>query len=430
MRSELPRINKNGSKDASQEVNKAEQPKVIDIEKTVLYNKKNRAIELFCHTLLTKSEETFSSQLCCLHKWLELVQLVLYQLMIPALPFLPQLLLPVVIAAELGFFVTLAYSYFLIYRFIHWLQIVAKGVRFLILGGFLSCCLLLSLESRNQKKPVSENLQDWAITFICLGIITEYISFVVGLVVVVRGKIVGYCRGEKTGIFIFYKIKGEKSERLKNGGLTVRGRRRGQIRFQRNQRLLEGRGEGGKGRNYDHLSGGPVFGNKNFYSSKNGSRVKPGLNKRTKKKISLSEFLGQQALVSKSRNDTANAILGKSDGNKSKAERIRRTGKTERMSEGKSSPGSLESGGDLKLGVKSDEKLVLSEGEEEKEMPEDTDRSRHPQMSRKRDRRRRKFNRGLGRKLGRKLKESRRKRKNLGSRERTSEKVEGQNKYY
>ena len=164
---------------------KIEKMKIIDIPKTIEYNKTNQAINLFFVSVLIRSELAYSSKICSLNNWFSFIHMGLYQFLIPALPLLPRFVLTFLIIIELGCLLLTILPYLMVTRFLGWFQLFSKVVRFLFLEGFLICCIILCWESRNELKPLSESVQDLAILLVVMGLVAEYMLFMTQLLLII-----------------------------------------------------------------------------------------------------------------------------------------------------------------------------------------------------------------------------------------------------
>ena len=205
---------------ASTKIEKIDEKKVVDVPKTLLRNRRNETLDLFLSSILKNEKVVFHSKICCLSNWFTLVHLAAYHLLIPALPLLPQLLLPVLIIMEIGFFLVSLIPYLAITRFVGWFYFTAKVLRFILLEEFLICCLILCLESKNRRKPLNTKIQELAVLAIIFGLAIDYIVFIVNMIMVIMQAVKGVLNKKKKKIgYIIFK---EKKNEL--GGFSTKDR--------------------------------------------------------------------------------------------------------------------------------------------------------------------------------------------------------------
>ena len=150
--------------------------------------------------------------------YLSMIHLCLYQVLIPALPLLPGMLLGILTIIEVVFFLIVAIPYTCTSRYVVGHKLLAKVFRLIFMGSFYLICLMINLSGDGDKKPVNESIQKAAISSLLLGLIAEYIMFVIGMVLVICQGCSGMCSGKKkkkVEPIIFYKAKisGEEEEK-------------------------------------------------------------------------------------------------------------------------------------------------------------------------------------------------------------------------
>ena len=198
---------------------------MVDVPKTLHKNRRNEAIDLFLSSILRKEKAVFESKICCLSNWLPLVQLGAYHLLIPALPLLPHILLPLLLAMEIGFLMVSVIPYFTIVHHIGWFHLTAKVLRFVFIEIFLGCCLFLCFDSKNRRRALNPKIQEMAILAIIMGLAAEYVVFFVNMVMVITKSIKKLLSKEKKEGYIVYK-KEEEDRGLGGVRSSGKGRKR------------------------------------------------------------------------------------------------------------------------------------------------------------------------------------------------------------
>ena len=147
-----------------------------------------------------------------LHSWFGMVTLATYQVLVPSLPLLPQLLIPLMMIIELANITLIYFLYFGSHRFINCFTLTAKTSRFVFIEGFLIFSLILCIESNNKRKPLNEHIQTYAVLFNGLGLLSEYIAFAIKITLIIYKKIKNFCDGVKAEPYIYYREEGIGSE--------------------------------------------------------------------------------------------------------------------------------------------------------------------------------------------------------------------------
>ena len=106
-----------------------------------------------------------------LYNLTEPIHQAILQVAIVSLPWSPSVLLVILLLIEILFPLMTLLPALLWFRYLSWMEVARKSIRFISLGGFLVASLIISSESNSQKKPVSEVLQKVAIWLLVFGII-------------------------------------------------------------------------------------------------------------------------------------------------------------------------------------------------------------------------------------------------------------------
>ena len=166
----------------------------------------DRNIELFCSILLTQNPKSYSLTICRLFNVMNLLKPTIYQILIVSLPVLPILQLPLLIAIELLFFMGKILPFIFGYHFIGKARLTAEILRFVFLEGFLVCCFVLCIQSGNEEVPLSDSLQRLTILLISLGMVFEYISFIITTIYLLSNKITKWVKGSEAEYkYVYYK---------------------------------------------------------------------------------------------------------------------------------------------------------------------------------------------------------------------------------
>ena len=120
----------------------------VDFEATISLNSRNKQIEKYATNLLKNSPRSYQLAVSRLYNVFNTLQMVCYQICLPALPYSPTILILILIAVELSSTLAMIIPFIFHFRFISWLEFASKITRFICMETFLTVCLLISLRSR------------------------------------------------------------------------------------------------------------------------------------------------------------------------------------------------------------------------------------------------------------------------------------------
>ena len=189
----------------------------IRYNKTIERNRTDETIEQFCVYILKDSEILLKwNKIFLINNWLIMFQMVLYHVLVVALPLLPRLLLPSLIALELVFYLFTIIPFLCVAKFISWFRLFVRTLRFIFFEGFLICCLYLCIQSNNVIKPLDYDIQIYAIILISLGIALEYMALFVHLILRVKYAIYEFLLNERNpedAIVIYTDLQRREKEK-------------------------------------------------------------------------------------------------------------------------------------------------------------------------------------------------------------------------
>ena len=196
--------------------------KVIDHERTLLHHQRDPSMEAFCikgvnlpsfktsnlseiHPKNTeKVEKTQNDKILENEKKVLRVALLsnltgiihqgILQIAVASLPLSPSVLLVTLLCLEVLPIAISVVPSLTRFRFLARVDIADKTVRFLTLGGFFAVCLVISLNSESETKPVDIDLQKAGIWVLALGIFGSYFT----LLAKILFKVVNLARTLKT----------------------------------------------------------------------------------------------------------------------------------------------------------------------------------------------------------------------------------------
>ena len=158
----------------------------IDHRRTIRFHERDQTIEDFSRSYLKPSPESFTSPFFRVNNFFNILQLSAIQVLIISFPNSPFTLLMILILAELCF-ILLTLIPFMKNRFIPVNEFANKIIRSVCSGGFYLICFTIQVSHDRNSLQVSENLQQWGIRFISIGIVSTYVfSFYKGFVTIVN----------------------------------------------------------------------------------------------------------------------------------------------------------------------------------------------------------------------------------------------------
>ena len=181
--------------------------RVIDHEKTLRYNSINQEIDKFTRSTLPKnSKKSFQSSLCLLNNYFNILEISIMQVLIPALPNSPLVLLSLLTATQITFLLLTVIPFVFHTRFMGWAEFFGKLVRSLCMLGFFVVCLVITVTDGVKRQPVNDTLQMAGIVLIIAGVAASYVFMVL-----------------KSGLMAYKLVKEYLAKRNKNGTGTVGG---------------------------------------------------------------------------------------------------------------------------------------------------------------------------------------------------------------
>ena len=168
------------------EIQEVTQEKAIHHQLTLHYNRRNHEIENFAKSMIKNEPNSYTSSLSLLYNYFNVVHLALLQVLIPALPHSPVILVALLIAIEALFLLLTLIPYFTHSRFLNCFELFTKIFKFVFMMAFLVTCFIISYQSGGGRKlPISKNLQSFGIIAIVAGIIVYYLVTVVKIILMV-----------------------------------------------------------------------------------------------------------------------------------------------------------------------------------------------------------------------------------------------------
>ena len=156
-----------------QKIKLTRQKLFIDHPRTITYNSRNLPLEEFSSTYLRNNRTSFSSPLYKASNFLNIIHLSVIQVSIVSLCNSSVSLLVVLVTSELVLLLLTVLPYFK-HRYITLVEFLDRATRSICLGGFYFICLAIRLRLGAERRPVSDELQNWGIRFVSLGIISTY----------------------------------------------------------------------------------------------------------------------------------------------------------------------------------------------------------------------------------------------------------------
>ena len=191
--------------------------KILDGQKTLEHLTIDHTLELFCSILLTQNAKSYSLGVCRLFNVMNLIKPTIYQILITALPVLPILQLPLLIAMELGFFLSRMLPFIFGYYYISWARLFADIVRFVFLEGFFICCCILCFQSGNEEVPLSSSIQGATIFLIFLGVVFEYLAFVTSTIYILYTRTKNWMKGTQAKYkYLYYRLPETSKKEVDN----------------------------------------------------------------------------------------------------------------------------------------------------------------------------------------------------------------------
>ena len=132
----------------------------------------------FTREMIMNHPESYTSKLCLLNNYFNILHLALLQISIPSLAYSQVLLMTILIALELLFILLTIYPFFCHSKFISWFELIVRFLKCILMVVFLAVGLLISLSSGRQKMPVNQNFQNVGILAICAGIALFYVVMI------------------------------------------------------------------------------------------------------------------------------------------------------------------------------------------------------------------------------------------------------------
>ena len=147
----------------------------IDHKKTIALYKNNLEVQIFSKSAIINDKKSFEYSVMNLYNLLEVFKLSIFQVSIASLPFSPTILLCILIHLEAAFYLTTLLPFLCWHRFIGWFEFITMTLKSVSLGGFLTTCFIISATSKRELRPVSNRLQNTALTFLYFAIAIFYI---------------------------------------------------------------------------------------------------------------------------------------------------------------------------------------------------------------------------------------------------------------
>ena len=159
----------------------------VNHHKTIAYNSRDRNIEEFAKAMLIDNPKAYESPLCLLNNCFNVIHLAIFQILIPALPHAPEVLLVLLVLLETIFFLLTLIPLVFRFRFLSWVEISEKVLRFFFMAGFFSICLIISLKGDGRQHPVSKTLQSYGMLVLLIGIILNFLmTFIKAVISVIQ----------------------------------------------------------------------------------------------------------------------------------------------------------------------------------------------------------------------------------------------------
>lgn len=171
--------------------------RVIDAEATIRLNRPNIVVEQYAKAELREDPDVFESITSLLGNFMFLLRVLLYQLLLSALPLAPQIQLTLLVLNE-GIYLTLNLrNYIKVKHLKHVHLLIAKLVQSAFLLLFLTlCCILAFRDDYLNPRGVGVSIQTIGIWCILLAMLFEYIFLMIGIFFIVKALII-QCRKKK-----------------------------------------------------------------------------------------------------------------------------------------------------------------------------------------------------------------------------------------
>ena len=190
----------NGTNQALNILNTKRKKLFVDHRRTIQYNQRNLEIENFASSMLRDDPKAYTSTLCLLSNSFNVIQLILFQILIPALPHAPSVLLFLLALVEAIFMALALIPFITVTRFISWLNLAEKTLKFIFMEGFFLTCLVISIKNNGQRKPVSKKLQSLGIVMVLGGMVITYLFTFIKITVLVVKSVAGLLKKKKKDV--------------------------------------------------------------------------------------------------------------------------------------------------------------------------------------------------------------------------------------
>jgi hypothetical protein len=208
---------------------KSSKLKQIDHQKTIENISRNKEFENFISKKLVQNEKSFGNKLIVLNNFFTIIQLAMMQILIPLLAESPGLLLGLLLAFQGVFFGLTIYPYCSKFKFLSLPSVISKILQFVTFEAFLLTSLIIYFKKTQEfeREEVSPSLQQFAKTMLVLGLIFEYLFFLVNIIMVIR-KLIQERKNKKTGKQGLIIYKEERPNRIFGANKSgLAGQRRG-----------------------------------------------------------------------------------------------------------------------------------------------------------------------------------------------------------
>ena len=157
----------------------------INHKKTIEYNSRDLSIEQFVKSILVDDPKAYESPLCLLNNCFNVIHLAIFQVLIPALPHAPEVLLALLILLEIISVLFTLIPLLFTFRFLPWVEISEKMLRFVFMAGFFAICFIISVTGDGRQQPFNQNLQSYGMLLLLVGVIANYLTTFIKVVMMV-----------------------------------------------------------------------------------------------------------------------------------------------------------------------------------------------------------------------------------------------------